>query len=288
MSSKELGTLGPSGSPYAFMLQQKQQLELRFSELMKHKREESLQIDDSSLRWPEKECEDTSSMGSAGRRVRMANEMRNRRRAKHNRAVTDDLCDVVADMFVAESKLLKAASYGVESAATLEREQVWKSVQRFVAALPSRYALGVETPSEVLVHMRLMAAIRSDATKAVVHIMNLEQNGSHADAGNPTHKTDLSCRLVTIACADKTGLLEYLTKLLASGGSRVLDADVMLSSDNIVLVSKHCSACPFLASDTFLTLSLPLFYRTYPGPFCCGDAWKASLGQACQVHRVFS
>lgn len=264
MSSKEMGTLGPSGSPYAFMLQQKQQLELRFSELMKHKREESLQIDDSSSRWPEKECEDASSMGSAGRRGRMANEMRNRRRAKHNRAVTDDLCDVVADMFVAESKLLKAASYGVEFTATLEREQVWKSVQRFVAALPSRYALGAETPSEVLVHMRLMAAIRSDPTKAVVHIMNLEQNGSHgADAGNSTLKTDRSRRLVTIACADKTGLLEYLTKLLASGGSRVLDADVMLSSDNIVLVSKPFSPCPFLASNTFDT-KLPTLLTPLP------------------------
>jgi hypothetical protein len=42
-------------------------------------------------------------------------------------------------------------------------------------------------------------------------------------------------KLVTISCADATGLLEYISKLLATGGSRVLDADVMLSSDNIAL-----------------------------------------------------
>jgi serine/threonine protein kinase len=40
---------------------------------------------------------------------------------------------------------------------------------------------------------------------------------------------------VTISCSDANGLLEYITKLLSSGGSRVLDADVMLSTDGIVL-----------------------------------------------------
>ena len=38
-----------------------------------------------------------------------------------------------------------------------------------------RYALSADTPSEVLLHMRLMAAARSDNLKAAVHIHNLEE-----------------------------------------------------------------------------------------------------------------
>ena len=237
MSSKEMRSLVPiSGSPYEFMLHQRAQLERNFSERLKQTREESVRSD-SSQRSPLAISDDSSSLGSS-RKARMANDARNRRRMEHNRAVTNDLCEIVTDMFTVESKLLKASSYGVVSElerdhgveAKLEREHIWQSVQRFLASLPPRYALGVETPSEVLVHMRLMAAVRSDPTKAVVHIAKPEED-SAVSAGR-------SRRLVTIACPDAIGLLEFITKLLASGGSRVLDADVMLSSDNIVLVSR--------------------------------------------------
>jgi hypothetical protein len=159
----------------------------------------------------------------------MNNRARNQRRAEHNRAVTNELCEIVTDLFVAESKLISPSKYGVDSAH--KREQVLRSVERFVGSLPPRYALSAETPSEVLLHMRLVAAVRTDPTRAVVHIMKLE-NGSHW-----TLRSELgrSRKLVTIACTDATSLLEYVTKTLASGGSRVLDADVMLSSDNVAL-----------------------------------------------------
>jgi hypothetical protein len=223
MSSKEFGTLAPpSGSPYAFMLQQKELLECRMAERLKKTRAES----------PITVPDDCSSINSTIR-GRMANETRNRRRAEHNRAVTNDLCEIVTDMFGAESKLLNPSKYGVES--IFQREQVYKSVQRFIDALPSRYALGVDTPSEVLLHMRLMSAARADNSRAAVHIMNME-NGS-LRTNHSSDSKGISRRLVTIACGDANGLLEYITKLLATGGSRVLDADVMLSSDNIVLVS---------------------------------------------------
>jgi hypothetical protein len=161
-----------------------------------------------------------------------ANETRNRRRAAHNRAVVEDLCEVVADLLMAESKLINPTTYGVSRC--LERGQVLKSVQKFVAALPTRYSLGADTPSEVLLHMRLMAVARSDPIKCVVHIINLDNDSSWADNGVQT-KGQKNVRLVTISCADALGLLEYITKLLGTGGSRVLDADVMLSSDRIVL-----------------------------------------------------
>ena len=63
--------------------------------------------------------------------------------------------------------------------------------------------------------------------------MNLENDKHWMD---PSSMYGKSRRLVTIACVDTTGVLEHITKLLATGGSRVLDADVMLSRDNIVLV----------------------------------------------------
>ena len=165
--------------------------------------------------------------------------MRNRRRAEHNKAVVNDLCEVVADLFIAESKLLKPLSYGVPDhpSTDFHRERIVKSIQSFVSALPNRYALGADTPSEVLLHMRLMAAARSDKTKAAVHIHNLDDDGhwtrTVATASQEHHRL---LRLVTIACSDCVGLLEYISRLLATGGSRVLDADVMLSTDGIVLV----------------------------------------------------
>jgi UTP:GlnB (protein PII) uridylyltransferase len=119
----------------------------------------------------------------------------------------------------------------------VEREQVIKTIHDFVSSLPLRYALGADTPSEVLLHMRLMAAARSEKTKAALHIHNLEDdsNWSLTVTANSAQNHH-SLRLVTISCSDTTGLLEYITRLLASGGSRVLDADVMLSTDGIALV----------------------------------------------------
>jgi hypothetical protein len=236
----------------------------------------------------------------------MANEKRNRRRAEHNQAVISDLCEIVADLFIAEAKLLNPLNYGVveeeksttylhtstdNQILTLRRRKVLQTVQLFVSSLPTRYALGVETPSEVLVHMRLMSAVRADTTKAVVHIVNLDEPEKHQHhytltnttpttttsstmlttlsypelkpvfPSTPPHRKQQqqqtqtnrrSIRLVTIACGDADGLLEYITKLLGTGGSRVLDADVMLSRDNIVLV------CALFAYDHCVFLSTNL------------------------------
>lgn len=203
-SSKELGSLAPpSGSPYSFMLSQKEQIEVKMTERLKQTRENEFS-----------EC---------------TNEARNRRRAEHTRAVTNELCEIVSDLFVSESKLINPSQYGVDSA--LKRETVLRCVESFVGSLPPRYALMADTPSEVLLHMRLVAAVRSDPTKAVVHITSLENNTLWTQPLQNEH----SRKLVTIACTDATGLLEYVSKLLGTGGSRVLDADVMLNSDNVAL-----------------------------------------------------
>lgn len=177
---------------------------------------------------PEAECS-ADSIGSVRER---SNKKRNQRRAEHTRAVIDDLCEVVTDLFVAESKLLNPSSYGVSETAT-SRDPILNNIRMFVTSLPSRYALGVNTPSEVLLHMRLMAAARAEHAKAAVHIHSIEEDS--IDSFKPKDFSNRSLRLVTISCQDATGLLEYITSLLATGGSRVLDADVMTSEDNIVL-----------------------------------------------------
>jgi len=238
ISSKELGTLAPpSGSPYSYMLYQREVIEASLQRRLMDVRKASSGIDRSETPSPSIREADESS-DSSKRRQGGKNESRNRRRAEHTREVIADLCEIVADLFLAESKLLNPTSYGVDS--SFQRDLILNTVKTFVNALPPRYALGVETPSEVLVHMRLLAAARSDNTKAVVHIANLQ--GSHwgGDSRAVTTRGQRlaprrSRHLVTISCQDAHGLLEYITKLLASGGSRVIDADVMLSMDNIVL-----------------------------------------------------
>lgn len=228
MSSKELGTLAPpSGSPYAKMIYQKETLEVSMRQKLATMRESA----------PENICQSEESSSTSSRaKIERVNEMRNLRRAQHAQAVVDDLCNVVADLFLAESKLLVPSNYGVVP--STQRVQIVNNIYEFVTSLPLRYALGADTPSEVLLHMRLMAAVRHDKTKATVHIHNLSDDSNWSlTVAAASEKANRSLRLVTISCNDADGLLEYITRLLATGGSRVLDADVMLSTDGVVLVS---------------------------------------------------
>jgi hypothetical protein len=240
LSSKELGTLAPpSGSPYAYMLYEKERLENSMRQRLLTMRE-TLPPSDKVGTDSEAELETSSkTSATAAPRVVGANQLRNHRRAQHNQAVVEDLVSVVSDLFIAESKLLKPLQYGVPQQSEHCREQISRCIHQFVSCLPMRYALGADTPSEVLLHMRLMTAARADRTKAVVHIHNMQNEDNWtrtAVSASKNHHREL--RLVTICCNDANGLLEYITKLLATGGSRVLDADVMLSTDGVVLVSK--------------------------------------------------
>ena len=197
-------------------------------------------------------------------RHHMTKVARDRRRAEHHNAVVDDLCEIVVDLFLDESKLLKTTQVpptatplssvptgGAEGPGEDHKRNIFlSSIHRHLSDLPSRYALGVESPSEVLVHMRLMAAARADNTRATVHIANIDeycaQRGEGERFGRPEPAV-ITVKLVTISCADCDGLLEHITKLLGTGGAKVLDADVMMTkSDAIVLVSSSlCFSAPF-------------------------------------------
>lgn len=217
------------------MLHKKEQIEISMRERLHSMREGIVENNPNS--------EDSSSTSS--RRRETSNAERNRKRAQHARAVVNDLCEIVADLFVAESKLLNPSSYGVvpHRPNSDRREQLIKSIHAFVSSLPLRYALSADTPSEVLLHMRLMAAVRADPAKAAIHIHNLSDMTDSSRWSNHAQTLaqitpDRSLRLVTISCHDAVGLLEYISKLLATSGSRVLDADVMLTNDGIVLVRR--------------------------------------------------
>jgi len=227
-----------SGSPHTFMLHQKEILNATMQQRLMDLRQSLPQGDQSLSTSPTGTFADTSSEGgshsSNRERLPTAKERRNQRRAEHTKAVIADLCEVVTDLFIAESKLLNASAYGVPHASA-QREEVLRSVEQFVSALPPRYALSEDSPSEVLVHMRLMAAVRSEPKRAVVHIANLD--GDSVSASSFHRRPNRFLHLVTISCSDANGLLEYMTKILSTSGSRVLDADVMMSSDGIVLAS---------------------------------------------------
>lgn len=223
-----------TGSPHTYMLHQKEILNATMQQRLMDLRESNpLEGSLSASPTPGDAASEGENHGSSHReRIPTANERRSRRRAERNKAVILDLCEIVTDLFIAESKLLNPRACAVET--TAHRNEVLHSVEEFVSALPARYALGVDTPSEVLVHMRLMSAVRSDQTRAVVHIVN--QIGESVTAHRRPNR---ALQLVTICCGDATGLLEYISRLLATSGSRVLDADVMLSTDGVCLV-RHC------------------------------------------------
>jgi len=215
-----------SNSAHSYRLIQKevinQTLQEKLTVLRKTFSNNSNELDSKS-----EQASKVAATESQNKSSRMTKERRNRRRAEHNQAIIDDLCDIVTDLFTSEKSLF------VEEVDRLDIESSPnQQIRQFLSDLPIRYALRVESPSEVLVHMRLMTAARSDDNHAAVHIVKLDS----PSVPYKCYSSGRDLKLVTISCSDRHGLLEYITgKLLATGGSRVLDADCITTSDNIAL-----------------------------------------------------
>lgn len=221
-----------SSSPHSYRLIQKEVINQTMQERLMALRKtfKNTQLSEPQI---DKTTKITNDDTQSHHPSRMTKERRNRRRAEHNQAIIDDLCDIVTDLFISEKTLFvdEEDEFQIEGSSN-QQESTMKSVRQFLSDLPIRYALGVETPSEVLVHMRLVAAARSDDYHAAVHVVKLES----AALPHRYYSSGRDIKLVTISCSDRLGLLEYITgKLLATGGSRVLDADVMTITENIVL-----------------------------------------------------
>lgn len=220
-------------SPYASMLRRKERIDDEMTERFQNLRQQQQEQQSAHPR--------DGSSSNCGKRNR--NQARKTRRAKFQEVIASELTEIVTDLFLAESKLIKNTAPFVgcvgsdkdqDGSRPCRVEEVTSAVQSFIASLPPRYANGIETPSEVLLHMRLIAAVRSDPGRPTVHIANLADD-SHWTATDQNTAQAKERKLVTICCADRAGLLEFISKILATGGSRVLDADVMLSSDNVAL-----------------------------------------------------
>eukprot|EP00520_Triparma_pacifica_P005893 CAMPEP_0118649546 /NCGR_PEP_ID=MMETSP0785-20121206/9762_1 /TAXON_ID=91992 /ORGANISM="Bolidomonas pacifica, Strain CCMP 1866" /LENGTH=873 /DNA_ID=CAMNT_0006541843 /DNA_START=337 /DNA_END=2958 /DNA_ORIENTATION=+ len=179
--------------------------------------------------------ERTASSAIPTKQTVVANKSRNIKRAAHAQAVIEDLIDSCTTLAVAESQSSDAATDG--------RKSIYNAIEKHLKSLPLRYALSIEHPSEVLLHMRLMNAARATKHTAAIHIVPIDPNNinntfSTLHLSQTLESKDLdklSLKRITVSGADASGLLEFITRVLSTKTSQVLDADVMLSSDSIAL-----------------------------------------------------
>ncbi|GMI44104.1 hypothetical protein TrCOL_g9246 [Triparma columacea] len=172
-----------------------------------------------------------------------ANKTRNAKRAAHAKAVIEDLIDSCTALAIAESQTNLAASTTNLKLpdATDDRELIYNAIAKHLKSLPLRYALSIEHPSEVLLHMRLMNAARATKFTAAIHIAPIDPNDLNNTFSTLHLSQTCACadnaslKRITVSGADASGLLEFITRVLSTETSRVLDADVMLSSDSIAL-----------------------------------------------------
>ena len=87
--------------------------------------------------------------------------------------------------------------------------------------------------------MRLMNAARATKFTAAIHIAPIDPDNLNNTFStlhlSQTCTAKGSLKRITVSGADASGLLEFITRVLSTETSRVLDADVMLSSDSIAL-----------------------------------------------------
>ena len=141
------------------------------------------------------------------------------RRAEKNGAVVEDLCVILMDLFLAESRLLNMAATPILEVDACKR-WVWDaalaSVHHFLSDLPPHYVLRAESTSKVLMHTRLMeAALQADggARRAAVNITNPAKRkaqgrggpvaaASGTDEGIPSTFASPVLQMVTNSSAD--------------------------------------------------------------------------------------
>ncbi len=133
----------------------------------------------------------------------------------------------------------------------LPEELIERTVSDFIASLPPRYVLSIDSPAEALVHMRCVESVKRHPLDAFIHIKQLDSND------NLTFCTSGSTNLkvVFVCCSHTIGVMEFLMGTLVSGGNEIFDTNYLLSSDKIMLVSIICSLFSYL-STLILILSL--------------------------------
>ncbi len=177
------------------------------------------------------------------------NEKRKAIREGMMQLMTENLIEIVCDLFLEEMKVSSVAdvinawnqeageSYGGEE---ISSESVRRAVENFIYTLPPRYVIRINSPSEVMLHMRIMDKSVNLIPKSVVRFNRFDDNehgkGSTQLAFCPVSNGMGNLQLVTISCIHTIGLMELVMGMLVSGGSEILDCDYMLSSKKNMLV----------------------------------------------------
>jgi len=184
-----------------------------------------------------------------------SNDRRKIRRSEQLQMVIKDLIEETSEFYTSEPASRDYDGYDVieewgmmtssDGGIDLHTEgSISSAVQNFIGSLPPRYAFVVESPQEVLSHMRALATIYKNPTKAFVEVTNFDACKTNscesvpliqlAFCPNSNGMTNL--KLVTIACNHTIGIMEFITGLLVSGGSKILDTNYMLSSKKVMLI----------------------------------------------------
>ena len=185
--------------------------------------------------------------------------------------LTNEIATGVCELFLTELKVhFKAQLINAWNPRTVILEETAEQVstrvaiqdatKNFMKTLPSRYALGIDSPAEVMAHMRFLAIVKMDPAKAVVHISRKDsipmQLTFYTGANGMSN-----LKLITIVCTHTIGLLNLVTGFLVTGGSEILDCNYLLSSDKIMLVS-FC-LMHHLSLHMYFLNWIALTYRTF-------------------------
>ena len=113
-----------------------------------------------------------------------------------------------------------------------------RAVRNFIQHLPLRYPLSIESPGEVMLHMRYLALVARTPSRPCVHVTNIEPSEEldHL-AFRPSDHGMSNLKRISIAVIHTLGFMEFVMGLLVSGGNDILDIDFTTSSEKIVLVS---------------------------------------------------
>ena len=121
-----------------------------------------------------------------------------------------------------------------------EGAHIARAVRNFIQHLPLRYSLSIESPSEVMLHMRSLALVARNPSRPCVHVTNIDvsEELDHLAFRASDHGMS-NLKRISIAVVHTLGFMEFVMGLLVSGGNDVLDIDFITSSEKIVLVSAY-------------------------------------------------
>lgn len=175
-----------------------------------------------------------------------ANEIRKTRFNEQITILTNELSICVCDLISTEHKVQSKCQligiwnpgYVYDEIAgqdSIPVDAIKVAIENFMKTLPSRYSVGIDSPTEVMAHMSFIGIVKKNLAKSTVHISRKDtiplQLTFYTGASRMSN-----LKLITIVCVHTIGLLNLVTGFLVSGGSEILDCNYLLSSDKIMLI----------------------------------------------------